>query len=216
MLYVYNVLKKAAYGLSLFIILVVIIVLIWIAWHYLQDPMNFIDKEIGQITVLQDSTFSDSIIAQIRTYHKTKLYTPETATIRCFISIPPEVPEQGLPVVIILGGLEENLRTLTHIPKPGQNIIVVYQYPYHPQYWYAGTAINEIPIIRESVLNVPAQILALTEWISNQNWSDNKHIIISGYSFGAFFIPAIYRLANRYGLQLDIGVIVYRRATICI
>jgi dipeptidyl aminopeptidase/acylaminoacyl peptidase len=117
--------------------------------------------------------------------------------------------------VIILGGLEVGQYTLRYIPDPGQNIILIYQYPYHPEYWYAGTAIEELPVIRKSVLSVPAQVISLNNWIAAQNWADDRRITITGYSFGALFMPAIYRLATHHQIPLRYGVIAYGGVNIC-
>jgi len=184
-------------------------IMVWAVSQHLYDPLDFIDQPIEDLIVVRDSIFQANFLPQQRKYHNLTLVNPELGEIRCMISLPAKIPAKGLPVVIILGGLEVGQYTLKYIPDPGQNIIVIYQYPYHPEYWYAGTAIEELPLIRKSVLSVPAQVLSLKKWISSQLWSDDKRITITGYSFGALFIPAIYRLAANHKVPLNSGIIAY-------
>ena len=123
--------------------------------------------------------------------------------------MPVTIPEKGLPVVVILGGLEVGKYTLKYIPDPGNNIIVTYQYPYQPEYWYRGSALRELPIIRSTVLSVPSEVLSLIDWISSREWADSTRLTVTGYSFGALFVPSIYHLAAEHQRQLKYGVIAY-------
>ena len=204
-----KIIKIILYGLLTIIGLVIVFILLWVARQHLRDPLDFIDRPIGNLHIAQDSTFQVDFLPVDRNYHATILTNTDIVGIRCVISFPLNIPAEGLPVIIILGGLEVGHYTLRYIPDPGHNIIIVYQYPYHPEYWYTGTAINEIPTIRESILSVPSQVLAVRNWAAVQNWSDDERITISGYSFGALFVPAIYRLAEEHKVKIGYGVISY-------
>ncbi len=190
-------------------VLLLFSILFWALCQYFSDPLDFIDQPIGDLEIVRDSTFQADFLPQQRKYHDLILANPEQGEIGCMISLPTNIPAGGLPVVIILGGLEIGQYTLKYIPDPGQNIILIYQYPYHPEYWYAGTAIEELPLIRKSVLSVPAQVISLKNWIADQDWADDRRITITGYSFGALFMPAIYRLAAHNQIPLRYGVIAY-------
>jgi len=204
-----NIIKFIIIVLLVLPALLTIIIIAWIGIQYLYDPLDSIDLPTGELTVVQDSIFEDDFLPPGRIYHDLILKDPLLGDISCLISTPDTIPEGGLPVVIILGGLEVGKFTLKYIPDPGRNILVIYKYPYHPEYWYQGSAIGEIPHIRRSVLKVPAQVISLTRWIGKQIWVDGERISITGYSFGAFFIPAVYRLISHHQLPIKHGVIAY-------
>ena len=189
-------------------------VVLWFTWQILRDPLDFIDHPIGEIQVIQDSIFHADIIAESRDYHKIVLAGSEIGEIKFLLSLPDSLSVEKVPVLIILGGLEIGTETLKFIPHPGNNALVIYKYPYHPRYWYYSSAINEIPVIRKSVLKVPAQVTALYQWIGRQPWADNTRINLAGYSFGALFTPAIVRLIQNYNEQLKHVVISYGGADI--
>ena len=184
-------------------------IIFWAGSQHLIDPLFFIDQPIEDLVVVRDSLFEVDYLPQQREYHDIILANKKQGEIGCLISMPINFPEGGLPVVIILGGLEVGRYTLKYIPNPGQNIIVSYQYPYHPEYWYEGSALEELPIIRSSVLSVPAQVISLINWIVNQDWVNRQKMTVTGYSFGAIFIPAIYRLATKHQISPRYGVIAY-------
>jgi dienelactone hydrolase len=186
-----------------------LILFVWIGIQYLSDPMDFIDQPIDDLVLESDSVFQVDFLPQERLYHSITLRNTKPNDIRFLVSMPIEIPNEGLPVILILGGLEIGQFTLKYIPDPGKNIIVAYQYPYHPEYWYQGSALEEIPTIRSSVLSVPSQVLSIINWLSVQNWSDKNRITVTGYSFGALFVPAIYHLAVHQQVPLKYGVIAY-------
>jgi len=208
-LQVKKVLNEISISISRLVSFFLLICLIWIGYQYIQDPIDLIDRSSGLVIHSQDSTIIDDYLPKNRHYSAIKLTTSEEETITITISKPQEMPEEGLPVILILGGLEIGTYTLGYIPDPGNNIIIIYNYPYHPEYWYTGTAIKEIPKIRNSVLDVPSQILSLNQWISDQSWSDENRISITGFSFGALFLPAIFNLAQHYKVPVRYGVMAY-------
>ena len=149
-----------------------------------------------------------------RTYRNITLSTQFLGNIEAFISEPKVIPKKGLPVVVIMGGLEVDADIFRLILDPGDNIYVVFKYPYTPKYWYEGTPIIEIPVIRKAMLSVPSQALALHQWVSEQPWTQKERVSFAGYSFGAMFIPAIYHLDENRNKVLNPGVIAYAGADI--
>jgi hypothetical protein len=190
-------------------VLFVYCIIFWAVSQHLVDPLSFIDQTIEDLSVVKDSLFNTDYLTQQREYYDMILTNNKQGEIRCLISLPATIPKEGLPVVIVLGGLEAGRYTLKYISDPGQNVIVSYQYPYHPEYWYEGSAINELPAIRSSVLRVPAQVISLIKWIAAQDWADGKRITVTGYSFGALFVPAIYRLVAKHQIAIQYGIIAY-------
>ena len=211
----FKTLKSAFVGL-LWIILVLIFVLgSWIVWEQNSDVLSDIDIDAGKVELLLNTPYNVSFQdGNKRTYRYIRLKTENLGNIEAFISMPKVISGKGLPVVLIMGGLEVDAKIFKQIQDPGDNIYVVYKYPYTPEYWYEGTPIVEMPIIRKSLLQVPSQALTLYQWILQQSWTDKERVTFTGYSFGAMFIPAIYHLADTHKEELNPGIIAYGGADI--
>ena len=187
----------------------------WVLWERNRDALAGIDFYSGEVQLLDDNTYSiASENLPERRYSHITLRTQYIGDIEAFISEPKVIPSEGLPVVIIMGGLEVNADIFRQLLDPGENIYVIFKYPYAPEYWYGGAAIVEIPVIRKSMLRVPSQALALHKWVSKQPWAEKKRVTFAGFSFGAMFLPAVYHLAEYRGKALNPGVIAYAGADI--
>jgi len=203
------IIKYSLVSLLIIPVVLLLIVFIWAGIQYLFDPLDFIDQTLEEHVIHSKSVLKDDFLPKERIYHEIVLKSLNQSEIRFLISKPEDIPEEGLPIILILGGLEVGKYTLKYIPEPGNNIIISYQYPYHPEYWYQGSVFEELPLIRSSVLNVPTQVLSLIKWIDDQEWAAMNKITVTGYSFGALFVPAIYRLASQHDFPLRFGVIAY-------
>jgi len=212
---VFAVLKALVIGfLSIFLILFLVFGS-WVLWERNRDVLKGIDIEPGKVELLQDTTnkLSFENIPE-RTYRHITLTTEYLGNIEAFISQPKVVPAEGIPVLIIMGGLEVDADTFKLIHDPGDNIYVIFKYPYTKKSWRAGTLIVEIPVIRKSILNIPSQVLALHQWVSSQPWAEKERVTFAGFSFGAMFLPAIYHLADSHNKVLNPGIIAYAGADI--
>ena len=200
--------------LSIFLILFLVFTS-WAVWERNRDTLSGIDLYPGKVELFYDTThnFSFEGIPE-RTYRHITLSTEYLGNIEAFISEPKVIPKVGVPVVIIMGGLEVDIDIFRLIHDPGENIYVVFKYPYTPEYWYEGTPIIEIPVIRKAMLSVPSQALALHQWVSEQPWTQKERVSFTGYSFGAMFMPAICHLAENRNKVLKPGVIAYAGADI--
>ena len=211
----FAIVKVVLFGLFSIFLILFLVFGSWVLWERNRDALAGIDFYSGKVELLQDTTNNLSFeeIPE-RTYHHITLTTEYLGNIEAFISEPTVIPAEGLPVVIIMGGLEVDADIFRLIQDPGENIYVIFKYPYTPEYWYEGTPIVEIPLIRESMLKVPSQALALHEWVSKQPWTDKERVTFTGYSFGAMFLPATYHLANSHDEVLNPAVIAYAGADI--
>ncbi len=182
----------------------------WVLWERNRDALAGIDFYPGKVELSDDTTYNLSFedIPE-RIYRHITLTTEYLGNIEVIISEPTVIPKEGIPVVIILGGLEIDADIFRLIDDPGENIYVIFKYPYTPEYWYEGTPIVEIPVIRKSMLNVPSQVLALHQWVSKQPWTEKGRVTFAGFSFGAMFLPAIYHLSDSRDEVLNPGVIAY-------
>ena len=153
-----KIVKSILLVVAILLSLMLILIGSWAIWEHHRDPIKAIDKDPGKIVMVTDSMLGSNLPSPSRTYRQIILNTEYISDIEALISQPTFIPNQGLPVVIILGGLEIGIQNFQLIPDPGNNIIIIYRYPYSPRYWYDGAAVNQIPIIRRSVLNVPSRL----------------------------------------------------------
>jgi hypothetical protein len=202
-----HILKIAGKIIFVLFCIVVIIIITWAIWERNRDPLNAINQSTGAVTLLKDSilTLDDAT----REYRQILLNTERIGKIKAYLSLPLTYHDQKVPVIIILGGLNISADNFKAIPDPGNNAILIYDYPYSPKYWYDGTAFTQIPVIRNAVLTVPAQVVELARWADQQNWSNNSGCSILGYSFGSFFVPGVYHVADSRKIKLKPGVIAY-------
>lgn len=187
----------------------------WVLWERNRDVLAGIDFYSGKVELSHDTTYKLSFEElPDRTYRHIALTTEYLGNIEAYISEPTVIPTEGIPVVIIMGGLEVDADIFRLIQDPGENIYVIFKYPYTPEYWYEGTPIVEIPVIRKSMLSVPSQALVLHQWVSKQPWTEKERVTFAGFSFGAMFLPAVYHLADSRDEVLNPGVIAYAGADI--
>lgn len=189
--------------------MLVLIISGWATWERTRNPVTALDKNPGRIITKVDSTLISRFLSDDREYRHIILSTEHIGDIEAYISFPLIRYIEKMPVIIVLGGLEIGIFNFRYISEPGNNTIIIYQYPYKTDQWRNNSAISQIPIIRRKILVVPTQILSLVDWIKQQSWADTNRINVSGYSFGSFFVPAVYHLDDLKGQQLAPGVIAY-------
>ena len=169
----------------------------WILWERNHNVLSSIDHFTGNVELIDDKSYTlpfEDLYE--RRYRHISLKTENLGNIEAFISAPKTIPKGGLPVVMIMGGLEVNGETFKLIHEPGENIYVIYKYPYAPEYWKEGSPMIEIPVIRKLILNVPSQVLALHQWVSKQNWSPKARITFTGFSLGGGMATVLSYIAN--------------------
>ena len=207
-------LRKIIKSILFLLVVDLVVILVWIIWEHGRDPLKAIDMGVVPLQVVEESVYNHDIIPQKRNYKDFLFNSEKTGDIRIYTSLPAITDNSVLPVMIILGGLHIGRENFSFIQEPGYNALIIYNYPYSPEYWYEGTALLEIPRIRSAVLKVPTQVLEIVKWLSRQPWVDTDRISVLGYSFGAIFTPAVYNLANHYNVKLGPGIICYGGADI--
>lgn len=211
----FSIVKVVFIGLLSIFLILFLLFGSWVLWERNRDALAGIDFYSGKVKLSHVTTYNLSLEElPERTYRHIILTTEYLGNIEAFVSEPTVIPTKGIPVVIIMGGLEVDADIFRLIHDPGENIYVIFKYPYSPEYWYEGTPIVEIPVIRKSVLSVPSQVLALHQWVSKQPWTEKERITFAGFSFGAMFLPAIYHLADSHDEVLNPGIIAYAGADI--
>lgn len=131
------------------------------------------------------------------------------------LSLPARLPREGLPVVVILGGYRTGREALKHVPDPGPNAVVTYDYPLSRETWGEGSWLAKIVEGRSAMLAVPDQVLAIVRWAGAQPWAEAERISLLGYSLGALFVPVAYRHAQTHGTRLGPGIMAFGGAHLC-
>lgn len=182
---------------------------VWAAWEHLRDPLAALDRGNPEIIIAGDSSYLVEGVTGDRLYHDITLFADELDSIRFTVSIPANPEGLQFPVVMVIGGLEIGRTSLQYVGDHGANVIIAYEYPYGPEYWYEGTALTEIPAIRNAVRSVPAQLEAVAWWARTQPWADTSRFSTFSYSFGSMFVPAFYRLVQEHGGNLGPATLIY-------
>ncbi len=211
---VIKILKKFFLVLAVIFGLCLVLSSGWFAWQYYRDPISAFDKDIGGLECIEKEKYIMETHYERRIYTDFTLFKNSLDSIKITASFPTASKYEKFPVIIILGGLEIGRESLKYVKEHGNNIVIAYEYPYSPRYWYDGTPVTEIPVIRKAILKTPPQVLAVANWVKGQPWSDGDRINIVGYSFGAMFVPAVYHLATKKNLELGKAVIAYGGADI--
>lgn len=204
-----KIVRKILLVLSMLIATLIGIAGSWSLWQHVRNPVNALNRGTPELRIANQNTYKIELNQVQRKYVDITLRGLGSDSIKITMSFPVQLPDTGLPVLVLLGGLEIGRESLRYVPRHGENILIAYQYPYSPRYWYDKTAITQIPAIRRSVLKVPAQVEGVARWALEQNWCGRERISILGYSFGAMFVPAVYRLAIEHGVEVGPGVIAY-------
>ena len=136
-------------------------------------------------------------------------YTPQKKPIFFCLSLPDNIPEEGLSCIIVMAGLAQGQKNLEYIKNLKNFAFIGYEYPSILRKEHK--AIFNFYDIRKQTTHVPLDILDMVSFIKKQNWS-NKEVAIAGFSFGAMFVPAIYHAAQEKDISLGPGVIAFAGA----
>lgn len=175
----------------------------------LRPPLQFLQNESEVTEALVDSSYTIDLGFEKRTFVDMTLRTDSEDSIQFMVSFPQIMPEKQYPVLLILGGLEIGRQSLQYIPYHGENILIAYQYPYSPAYWYRHSPVSQVPKIQSAAFSVPDQVTKIGKWVHSQSWAEQRPVNLLGYSFGAMFLPAVYHLAQSDSAIFGPGILAY-------
>jgi len=175
----------------------------------LRPPLQFLQNESTVSEVLVDSNYTVDLGFEKRIFEDMVMRTDAQDSIQFTVSFPQIMPEKQYPVLLILGGLEIGRQSLQYIPYHGDNILIGYQYPYSPTYWYRHSPVSQVPKIQSAAFAVPDQVTKIGNWIHRQSWAREAPVNLLGYSFGAMFLPAIYHRAQSDSAIFGSGILAY-------
>ena len=146
---------------------------------------------------------------EMRIYKEVVLDCGKAGEANFTISLPGKIPKEGLPIILIVGGLKTGRESLQFIPDHGEYALVAYEYPKRLKTLHKINVILHIYTVRKAALEVPKELIAMIKYLKKQPWINKEPISLMGYSFGATFIPVTYVEAEKEGIPLGPGVMAY-------
>jgi dienelactone hydrolase len=144
-----------------------------------------------------------------RVFQKVTLSDERLGPIVFTVSLPDPLPQNKLPLVIVLGGLGTGENSIRSVGPTGENAVIGYSWPLPAGIPKGLRAIAELPSFRRSALSVPGQVTAMLHWLIAQPWSDARRISLIGFSLGAIAAPVADRMAQQAGVDVQWTVLAY-------
>ncbi len=131
---------------------------------------------------------------------------PSGRLVRAALSLP-ESGNGPWPVLLVAGGFQTDLESLSAAGRHGAWALLAYGYPGTPDAWQEGSILAKVPAIRQATAGIPGEVAGLLAWASAQPWAASIHY--GGFSLGAILGPACLRVAESRGLQVGSSVLAF-------
>lgn len=125
------------------------------------------------------------------------------------ISLPKNLPSDGVPIIFIIAGRATGRESLQFIPNHGQYALIAYEYPEALKTLTSENALGRIFSVRKSAIDVPGQLYSILKWSTKRPWAAEIPPSLIGVSFGSFFIPAFYHIAQSRNFPVGPCVLAY-------
>lgn len=167
-------------------------------WLYHRDPLGALPRAGAEATV--EETQSER--GRGRERRRVVLDGAALGSITVWLSLPRPMPDEPMPVVLVLGGLGDGRRNLCRVPDIGANVLVAYDWPIGKPLPQGMELWRSIPELYRRALAVPGQLSAALKWAGAQPWADKDRISLVGLSLGALAAPAVQRVAAAEGIAV--------------
>ena len=137
------------------------------------------------------------------------LSDPRLGPIGFTVSLPDRLPDNRLPLLVVIGGVGTGEHNIRFVDAAGDNAVIGYDWPLPTAFPKGMSALTELPSLRRRALAVPGQVAVMLRWLAAQPWSDSRRISLLGFSFGALAVPAAERLATQEGVHIRWTVLAY-------
>jgi pimeloyl-ACP methyl ester carboxylesterase len=195
-----------------FVLLVIVLatsaVACWLRWR---DPLAALPRE-----VTGDLPRVEQLIGrgQGRRLTHVTLEGAAVGRIRFVVSLPDPMPEERVPLMVVVAGQGTGAETLSVFGDLGPNAIIWFEWPFPSRVRWNRELARRLPELHRQALSVPGQLDAALRWASQQRWVDRDRVSLMGYSLGALAIPAAQRLAQERGACVGWTVLAYGGAPI--
>ena len=191
-----------AYAVGAMVVAPIVAGLGWAAWERGRDARSAIPSDPPPAALVSEKDYFVEVPGGHRRYREITLLAGDSGPIRFTLSLPAEMPNARLPVMVVLAGIKTGPRTLRNVPDPGANAVVVFEYPLAREMRELDSKIAKLPLIRRGAFAVPGQVLAVLRWLEGRPWVDPDRVSLLGYSLGAMFVPVVQRTAAAHGVAL--------------
>ena len=182
----------------------------WVVWERSRNPLHVLRRPPGDVQIASDSAYEVlTKSGERRTFRDLIFTTERIGTIRVTISSPLAGTSMRLPLVIVLGGLRTGRESLAFIHTHGSNVLVGFEYPYDQDRLNRESKVAQLSAIRRAILDVPAQVILITDHLATMPWVESGRTALLGYSFGAMFVPATQRLAEDGEIPFDALILAF-------
>lgn len=103
--------------------------------------------------------------------------------------IRPDIVEETLPVLVILGGHRTGSDAVDLFGRVGDRAVVALDYPYDgpEKVRGIGQTLETLPLARKAFIDTPPAVSLALDWLHTQRWADSGRITIVGASLGVPF-----------------------------
>ena len=125
------------------------------------------------------------------------------------VRLPAKIPDEGLPCLILLSGLETGKDSLALLPHSEDYAVIAYAYPERLRKIGGAKELLHLYSLRKHFLSIPGQALSIAKWVKKQPWASSTPVNFVGVSMGAMVLPATLRLAQNEGIEYGASVFAY-------
>ncbi|NKB57446.1 MAG: hypothetical protein GKS00_14060 [Alphaproteobacteria bacterium] len=177
---------------------------IWSPDALIRDPLPLYRQAAATVTPDDEGK---------RDIQDVRLVDPDNNAVTFSVSLPKgrlaDDTGEKLPTLVVISGFRSARHNLAHIPEPGPNAIISYDYPYASREWKEASTIGRILIARRVAFRLPNDVAGLIAWVRRQHWAAPNRISLVGVSLGAVALPVINRRALATGQTTGPSVMAY-------
>ncbi len=163
---------------------------------------------VGEVVLDQKYVVPDT--EEKRTYQDIILDCGKEGESHFTISLPENIPEEGLECIAVIGGLQTGRESLKFVPSHGAQALIAYEYPARLKELHKYDVLLHLYSVRRAAISVAPQIVEMIKYLQKQSWhKKNTKVSVMAYSFGAVFTPVTYVTAQEAGVTLGPGVLAY-------
>lgn len=173
----------------LFVVLSMTLPLTWLRWESGRPRDNWFNERHGRI----DTVAAEESITEHGQLAESVRLTSDSGLQVSFRIIRDVQTDAPLPVLIILGGHRTGSDAVELFGDVGHRSIVGVDYPYAGPEKAKGVIpiAKAIPLARQAFLDTVPAVSLILDWLLEQDWVDEKRIVLIGASLGVPFAATV-------------------------
>ena len=174
-----------------------------LAWLY-GDAHRSLDATFAaRHGTLADATIAGSAVTDGQSSQSLTLSSDSGLKVSLRLIRPAE-SRSRLPVLLVLGGHRTGSAAVELFGKVGARAVVALDYPYSGPEKLHGTreVLRALPLVRQAIVDTPAAVALVIDWVVAQPWADTTHITVVGASLGVPFAALAAASDPRIGVAM--------------